>query len=182
MTSKTALLIVDLQVAMFESESEPPIHDAHGLLQRAGGLIARARNAGVPVIYVRHDGGPGDPLEAGRPGWDIHPVLEPAADEVIVEKRAPDSFFETELGELLAERGIERLVIAGAQTDYCIDATCRRAAALGYDTLLVADTHSTWGSGGKTAEQIIAAYNAELGGIVRLVQSGGVEFQADGGK
>ena len=38
----TALLIVDLQVAMFESVSEPPIHDAHGLLQRAGELIARS--------------------------------------------------------------------------------------------------------------------------------------------
>jgi nicotinamidase-related amidase len=177
MTDKTALLIVDLQVAMFESESDPPIHDAHGLLQRAGDLIARARAAGVPVIYVRHDGGPGDPLEAGRPGWDIHPVLEPAADEAIVEKRAPDSFHETELGELLAERGVETLIVAGAQTDYCINATCRRAAALGYDTLLVSDTHSTWGSGGKTAPQIIAAYNAELGALgVRLTESRSVTF------
>ena len=177
MTGKTALLIVDLQVAMFESESDPPIHDAHGLLQRASGLIARAREAGVPVIYVRHDGGPGDPLEAGRPGWDIHPVLEPAADETIVEKRAPDSFHNTELGEVLAEGGIDKLIIAGAQTDYCINATCRRAAALGYDTLLVADTHSTWGSGGKTAAQIIATYNAELGDLgVRLAPSGTVTF------
>jgi nicotinamidase-related amidase len=177
MTDKTALLIVDLQVAMFESETDPPIHDAHGLLQRAGDLIARARAAGVPVIYVRHDGGPGDPLEAGRPGWDIHPVLEPAADETIVEKRAPDSFHDTELGEVLAEGGIDKLIIAGAQTDYCINATCRRAAALGFDTTLVADTHSTWGSGGKTAEQIIATYNAELGNLgVRLVPSGTVAF------
>ena len=177
MTGKTALLIVDLQVAMFESETDPPIHDAHGLLQRAGDLIARARAAGVPVIYVRHDGGPGDPLEAGRPGWDIHPVLEPAVDETIVEKRAPDSFHDTELGEVLAEGGIDKLIIAGAQTDYCINATCRRAAALGFDTTLVADTHSTWGSGGKTAEQIIATYNAELGNLgVRLAPSGTVTF------
>jgi nicotinamidase-related amidase len=177
MTGKTALLIVDLQVAMFESESDPPIHDAHGLLQRAGDLIARARAAGVPVIYVRHDGGPGDPLEAGRPGWDIHPVLEPAADETIIEKRAPDSFHETDLGEVLAESGIEKLIIAGAQTDYCINATCRRAAALGFDTTLVADTHSTWGSGGKTADQIIATYNAELGNLgVQLAPSSTVTF------
>jgi nicotinamidase-related amidase len=177
MTGNTALLIVDLQVAMFESESDPPIHDAHGLLQRAGDLIARARAAGVPVIYVRHDGGPGDPLEAGRPGWDIHPVLEPAASETIIEKRAPDSFHETDLGEVLAEGGIEKLIIAGAQTDYCINATCRRAAALGFDTTLVADTHSTWGSGGKTAAQIIATYNAELGNLgVRLAPSGTVTF------
>jgi len=177
MAGQTALLIVDLQVAMFESETDPPIHDAHGLLQRAGDLIARARAAGVPVIYVRHDGGPGDPLEAGRPGWDIHPVLQPAAEEIIVEKRAPDSFHETELGEVLAESGIEKLIIAGAQTDYCINATCRRAAALGFDTTLVADTHSTWGSGGKTAAQIIDTYNAELGNLgVQLVPSGSVAF------
>jgi len=37
MTGNTALLIVDLHVAMFESETEPPIHDAHCLLQRAAG-------------------------------------------------------------------------------------------------------------------------------------------------
>ncbi|HEY7690674.1 MAG TPA: cysteine hydrolase family protein [Dongiaceae bacterium] len=177
MTANTALLIVDLQVAMFESESEPPIHDAHGLLGRAADLIARARSAGVPVIYVRHDGGPGDPLEAGRPGWDIHPMLEPAPEETIVEKAQPDSFQDTDLGDRLSDLGIGKLIIAGAQTDYCINATCRRAAALGYDTTLVADTHSTWGSGGKTAPEIIAAYNAELGGLgVRLAESRSVTF------
>jgi nicotinamidase-related amidase len=177
MTDKTALLIVDLQVAMFESESEPPIHDAHGLLARAAGLIERARAAGVPVVYVRHDGGPGDSLEAGRPGWDIHPMLEPAPEETIVEKALPDSFQDTDLGERLAERGIEKLIIAGAQTDFCINATCRRAAALGYDTTLVADTHSTWGSKGKSAPEIIAAYNADLGALgVRLADSRDVTF------
>jgi len=177
MTGNTALLIVDLQVAMFESESEPPIHDAHRLLQRAADLIQRARTAGVPVIFVRHDGGPGDPLEAGRPGWDIHPTLEPAPEETIVEKSWPDSFQETDLGDLLAQGGITRLIIAGAQTDFCINATCRRAAALGYDTTLVADTHSTWGSKGKTAEEIIAAHNSQLGEAgVRLAESGSVTF------
>jgi nicotinamidase-related amidase len=177
MTGNTALLIVDLQVAMFESESEPPIHNAHGLLQRAAALIAQARAAGVPVIFVRHDGGPGDPLEAGRPGWDIHPTLEPAPEETIVEKSWPDSFQETELREQLAERGITRLIIAGAQTDFCINATCRRAAALGYDTTLVADTHSTWGSKGKTAEEIIDEHNRDLSeGGVRLAESGSVTF------
>jgi hypothetical protein len=41
MPGNTALLIVDLQVAMFESESDPPIHDAHGLLQRSPGAGRR---------------------------------------------------------------------------------------------------------------------------------------------
>lgn len=177
MTGNTALLIVDLQVAMFESESEPPIHDAHGLLRRASALIVQARAAGVPVIFVRHDGGPGDPLEAGRPGWDIHPTLEPTPEETIVEKSWPDSFQETDLKEQLAERGITRLIIAGAQTDFCINATCRRAAALGYDTTLVADTHSTWGSKGKTAAEIIGEHNRDLSeGGVRLAACGSVTF------
>ena len=90
MTAKTALLIVDLQVAMFEVR-ERPADPRRPWPAAAGRRPDRpGPEAGVPVIYVRHDGGPGDPLEAGRPGWDIHPVLEPAADEVIVEKRAPD--------------------------------------------------------------------------------------------
>lgn len=174
---QAALLVIDVQRGMFETGDQPPIHDAEGFLARVGGAIAKARAADVPVFFVRHDGGPGDPLEAGTPGWEIHPAVAPRAGEPVVEKRTPDSFHETNLQDLLAERGIGRLVLAGAQTDYCIDTTCRRAGSLGYPVLLLADAHSTFDNGVLTAEQIIRHHNRTLaGGFARLTTVAELSF------
>ncbi|MGH9216844.1 MAG: isochorismatase family protein, partial [Acidimicrobiales bacterium] len=45
----------------------------------------------------------------------------------------------TALDELLREHGIERVVVLGLATDYCVRATALDALALGYDTTLVVD-------------------------------------------
>jgi nicotinamidase-related amidase len=160
MASDSALLIIDVQNAMFADES--PVHDGQQLLQTLGDLIMRARAADVPVIYVRHGEAPGEPLADGTHGWQIHPAIAPMAGEPIVDKRTPDSFHETTLQQELAARGVTKLIIAGIQTEMCVDTTCRRAASLGYDVTLVTDAHSTWDSSVLTAEQIIAHHNATL--------------------
>lgn len=48
------------------------------------------------------------------------------------------------------------------QTDFCVDTTCRQAAARGYDVLLVADAHSTLDHEHLKAEQIVAHHNRIL--------------------
>jgi nicotinamidase-related amidase len=68
-------------------------------------------------------------------------------------------------------------VIAGMQTDYCINATARRAHALGYDVTLVKDAHSTYPGGGLAASQVIAKYNDALGDVVKLEESSNVTFE-----
>ncbi|HEX6557725.1 MAG TPA: isochorismatase family protein, partial [Ktedonobacteraceae bacterium] len=80
-------------------------------------------------------------------------------------KEAPDSFHETRLQEELAARGIKRLVIAGAQTQMCIDSTVRRAVADGYDVLLAGDAHTTDDSETLPAEKIVAFFNETLDGF-----------------
>ena len=79
-------------------------------------------------------------------------------------KETPDAFHKTTLHQKLKSKGIEKLVITGLQTEYCIDTTCRRAYSLGYDVVLVKDAHSTWDSSNLTAEQIIGHHNRVLGG------------------
>jgi nicotinamidase-related amidase len=83
----------------------------------------------------------------------------------VVGKATPDSFHETRLQAELEARGIVKLVIAGIQTECCVDTTCRRAASLGYQTTLVRDAHSTWDSRTLSAAQIIAHHNALLDGF-----------------
>lgn len=123
-----------------------------------------ARTAGIPIIYVQHNGYSGHPLEPGSDGWPIHPAIAPAEGELIVGKSTPDSFHETTLQQELTNRGITKLVVTGIQTELCVDTTCRRAKSLGYETTLVTDAHSTWNSRTLTAPQIIAHHNAALTG------------------
>ncbi len=80
----------------------------------------------------------------------------------MLHKRASDSFYETPLQQELEARGVRRLIVTGAMTEFCVDTTCRRAASLGYDVTLVADAHSTGDSAGLTAAQKIAYHNATL--------------------
>jgi nicotinamidase-related amidase len=161
MTGGTALLIVDVQTMMFDEAD--PVYEGSALLGKLQAAIAKAREAGAPVIYVRHDSGPGKFLEKGTAGWKIHPAIRPLADDVVVDKRTPDSFHETSLQAELAARGVTKLVIAGIQTECCVDTTCRRAKSLGYAVTLVKDAHSTWNSRTLTARQIIDHHNEVLG-------------------
>lgn len=165
----TALLVIDLQVGMFDGVRLAPIFAAEALLIQAAALIARARAASVPVVYVRHDGGPGDMLGAAEPGWPIHPAIQPHAGEAIVDKRHPDSFQDTTLLPELKRLGVGRLILAGAQTEYCVDTTCRRAASLGFETVLASDAHSTWDGGELTAQQIIRHHNRVLASFAAVV-------------
>ena len=162
MSNDTALLVVDVQKGMFAEDD--PVYQGAWLLATIGDLLAKARAAEVPVIYVQHNGGPGHPLEPGSEGWPIHPAIAPAAGEPVVGKARPDSFHETTLQSELEARGIKKLVVAGIQTECCVDTTCRRASSLGYETTLVRDAHSTWDSRTLSAAQIIAHHNDALDG------------------
>jgi nicotinamidase-related amidase len=175
----TALLVVDLQFGMFNGEEIAPIHAGDALLARVQVLLAQARAGGVPVLYVRHDSGTGRLLERGTAKWQIHPAIAPAPDETIVDKRTPDSFHETTLSAELAAIGAKRLIVAGAQSEVCVDTTCRRAFSLGFDVTLVSDAHSTWNNAVLNADQIIRHTNETLGGrFVRLISSGDAPFAA----
>jgi len=175
MTENTALLIIDVQLGMYE-ESDP-VYRGEALLETIAALIAKARAADAPVVYVQHSGSEGHPLHPEGPGWPIHPAIAPAEGDPIVHKLDPDSFQETDLQRELEATGIKCLVIAGIQTEYCVDTTCRRAYSLGYDVTLVQDGHSTWDSPDLQAAQIIAHHNTVLGGwFARLEAAEAITF------
>ena len=176
MDSQTALMIIDVQLGMFD-ESDP-IFDGNELLERISTLIHQARLAGIPVIYVQHnDQDPRSPLHNQQPTWVIHPDIQPVTGELVVQKFYPDAFQETVLQEELEKQGIKNLVIAGIQTEYCVDTTCRRAFSLGYPVKLVQDAHSTWNTHQLTARQIIDHHNQVLSGwFVKLLPAAAIEF------
>lgn len=170
-----ALVVIDMQMGML-GETPPP-YRADEVVQRAASLLARARTAGAPIFHVQHDGGPGDSLAKGTPGFAHHPALAPRPGEPVIEKQHVNAFQDTGFQARLAQAGIDHLIIAGMQTEYCVDTACRAAVALGYKVSLVEDAHTTFDSKTLPAERIVAHHNNTLhGSFVELVTSGQVEF------
>src|SRR5262245_38975688 len=164
MNAATALLVIDVQVALVQGD-DGPAHEGERMLTNINRLLAGARAAGAPVIYVQHDGDAGGRLEASTPGWAIHPTIAPIAGELVIRKRASDSFYQTSLQHDLRALGIQHLVITGMRTEMCVDTTSRRAISLGYDVTLVGDAHATVNSEVLPAAQIIAHHNYTLDGF-----------------
>src|SRR6476660_85961 len=140
MSHNSALMVIDVQVGILEVMRA---YRGSEVLDRINELLAGARGAQLPIIYVQHDGEAGHPLEVGSDGWQIHPAIKPHAEDLIIRKQASDSFFETRLQQELAARAVNHLIVAGCMTEYCVDTTVRRAVSIGYDVTLVADAHTT---------------------------------------
>jgi len=155
----TALLVIDVQAGLFDGDKRPG--DASAVIGRINALAERARAARVAVIYVQHERD-GSPLVHGSPGWALARELQPAALDVRLRKTTPDSFLHTRLEPLLQEHDVKHLVICGYASEYCVDTTTRRAAALGYQVTLVADGHTTHDKPHASAELIRAHENATL--------------------
>lgn len=164
--TRTAVVIIDVQNAILGGpRDEKALQALDGVVNRIAGLLTTARASSVPVIYVQHVEGPGSELEHGAEGWKIRGEIAPLPGDPVLEKRACDAFFETSLDADLKALGVNRLVVAGCQTQYCIDTTVRRAVSLGYDVVLASDGHTTTDAGGLSFEQIVAHHNSLLDGF-----------------
>lgn len=126
-------------------------------------LVDRARSEGVPVVWVQHSDAQ---MPQGSDAWQYVPELVRRNDEAIVHKTFGDSFEGTDLEQVLASKGIGRVVVTGAQSDACIRSTIHGAFTRGYDVTLVGDAHTTedlsaWGA--PPPAQVIAHTNLYWG-------------------
>ena len=173
---KQALLMIDIQNAMFGPDEI--CHQPERMLANAANLLARARAAGTPVYFVQHCEGEGG-FKPGSTGWQIHPKVAPSAAEPVIEKWACSSFYKTDLDQRLRAAGIDSLVVAGLQSEFCVDTACRVAQTLGYKVTLVADAHSTFDSNLLTAPQIIAhTSNIIKNRFARMIPTDAINFGA----
>jgi nicotinamidase-related amidase len=130
----TALLVIDVQKGVVAEA-----HDRDNVISNIDTLVGRARDEDVAVIWVQHND---EELPRDSDEWQYVPELERLSSEPLVHKSYGDSFEDTELERLLAERGVGRLVVAGAETDACIRSTIHGAFVRGYDVTLVKDAHT----------------------------------------
>jgi nicotinamidase-related amidase len=129
------LLVVDVQVGVMGE-----MWDAERVIKQVARAVDRAREQGVPVVWVQHSD---DELPYGSPEWEWVPELVPAEGELRIYKNFNSSFEQTVLEEELAKLGATHVALAGVATNWCIRATAYGALDLGYDVTLIEDAHTT---------------------------------------
>ena len=115
-------------------------------------LLHAARQAGVTCVHVKIEAMAGDARDTGaahrRLGWRYPPgspatqfldAVRPLPEEIVVTKTVSGAFTATNLDSVLRHMGVQWLIVAGFETDECIEATGRAALDLGYLALFAED-------------------------------------------
>ncbi|MFZ6653842.1 isochorismatase family protein [Undibacterium sp. TJN19] len=161
---QSALLIIDFQNAIF---TEPAAWQADLVLQRIQQLIARARQAGMPVVYVQHDEA-GTIWEHGSQTWQFPAAITPLPGDFVSPKQHSSAFQNSAFQAGLAERGIQKVFVCGYATEFCMDSNIRQAASLNIYTVVISDAHTTRNRPHMDAPKIIEHHNwvwSEMGQI-----------------
>ena len=128
--NKTAILLMDYQNRQLSNFSDG-FRDA--ILAKANTVLAKARQVGIPVIYV-------EVLRGERtPETEIHPAVTPKSGEIVLTKKRVGPFSTTNLAEVLKKQEIETLVLMGISTSGCVLSTVREAADIDYQIIVISD-------------------------------------------
>jgi nicotinamidase-related amidase len=125
--SRTALVVIDMINPYEHADADRLVDSVRDTLPAMVGLVKRAGAEDVPVIWVNDNFGSWrsnrDELvaSAGRgPHADLVEPIAPAPDSLFVVKVRHSIFFQTPLGYLLNQEGIDRLVLIGQVTEQCV--------------------------------------------------------------
>ncbi|WP_432454569.1 MULTISPECIES: cysteine hydrolase family protein [unclassified Agarivorans] len=159
---KSALLIIDVQSVLFDPEPRP--FEINEVIERINVLSRWTRSKHQPVIYIQHEQA-NSAIEFASDGWQLQAGLKTQTNDYFIRKTTPDSFLNTDLGDLLKSLQVEHLIVCGYASEFCVDTTIRRAASLGYSVELVADAHTTHDKPHASAETIRLHHNCTLPNI-----------------
>jgi ureidoacrylate peracid hydrolase len=157
-----ALLVVDMQNGFCHPEGsfnriDMGLEGAVEAVRNAAIAVARARQAGIPVVFTRHLYRPGradegralkqnspalagvDGLETGT--WDAEVMAELGCGpgDLVVDKVRFDAFQWTSLEPLLRGLGVDELVVCGVVTNICVETTIRSAFMRDFPVIMLAD-------------------------------------------
>ncbi len=169
----SVLVVVDMQND-FLSEggasdvAGKPVERLRAVVPPVASLVAHARAAGVPVIYVTslYGAAGGGYLsdtwleQAARRGdrryvelpmcaagaWGARVVadLQPAADDIIITKHRFGGFHGTDLDDVLRARRVRTVIVTGVLTHVCVHATAMEAFSRDYYTVVPGDCVGDW--------------------------------------
>ena len=138
------LLLVDIQRDYFPG-GRMELVAMEAAAAKASALLERFRAQGSPVFHLRHVSlRPGaDFFRPDTDGVEIHASVTPQEGEAVIEKHFPNGFRDTSLAHTVTDAGVHELVICGAMSHMCIDATVRAAFDYGFPCTVVEDACAT---------------------------------------
>jgi nicotinamidase-related amidase len=167
--ARTATLVIDMQRDFLEAGGfgaalGNDVTQLHAAIAPCAALLAASRGAGLLILHTREghrpdlsdcppakltrsppgrrigDNGPmGRILVRGEAGHDIIPELAPLPGEVVLDKPGKGAFWATDLENILRNRGIEALLVAGVTTEVCVSTTVREANDRGFRCAVIGD-------------------------------------------
>ena len=171
MTATTAILMIDVQKTYLDQDRRdvlgwPPIWRLGEVVGECRQLLAAGRAAGLPVIYTRsvhrpdgadvtprmrrlqasltRDGSTPLPAQSGTPE-EIMDEVAPQPGDIVIDKLRWDAFHYTELDPVLRNLAVQRLIIAGLQTNVCVETTARAAMMRNFEVAVPQDAVTTDG-------------------------------------
>lgn len=148
------LLIIDLQNGVCNSDAGA-INRLSDLVSLVNGLIQKYQTNGLPIIFVQHND---IDLIKNTESWKILSDIALPKNAFYVDKTHADSFFNTNLNNLLNRLSVKTIEICGAQTQYCVDTTVKVAHSLKYDMFMKRNATTTYDNDFMSAEDTIKFY------------------------
>ncbi|MEU4803702.1 cysteine hydrolase family protein [Actinosynnema sp. NPDC023587] len=165
----TALILIDVQRGFDE-----PVWGTRNNPDAEANIAALVDAWTGPLVLVRHNSAPGYSLSPGQDGNLFKPELDAAVPDLVFGKKVNSAFHgEIDLHAWLTNRGITDIVLAGIQTNMCVETTARVGGNLGYRMKVVLDATFTFGIEELTADQLAQATATNLrgGGFAEVVST-----------
>jgi nicotinamidase-related amidase len=122
-----ALILIDIQDFYFPG-GRLQLTGVEKAEEKAISLLSWCRDHNYIIVHVMHKG-----------GGDIRKSLAPGQGEKLIVKSEINSFKGTDLADFLHDKGVKKLVLAGMQTNMCLEAAARAASDLGFSCTVIHD-------------------------------------------
>ncbi|GAS96756.1 nicotinamidase-like amidase [Mycolicibacterium canariasense] len=176
--TESTLVLIDCQNTYTQGVME--LDGVQAALDETALLLERARTAGIPVIHIQHDDGPGSLYDITGESGAIAAQVAPRGGEPVIVKNYPNSFVETDFEAELKTVGASNLILAGFMTHMCVNSTARGAFNLGFAPTVVAAATATRAlpgpDGPVAAATVQAASLAALSDLFAVVVPGAVDI------
>lgn len=141
---KPGLILIDIQNDYFVGGNMELSHMERAADQ-ATKLLSFFRDANLPLFHIQHiaTSSTATFFKPNTTGVEINECVLPQHEEIVIKKQFPNSFRDTDLLMNLKRSKVNDLVICGAMSHMCIDATTRAAFDLGFNCIVIEDACAT---------------------------------------
>jgi nicotinamidase-related amidase len=155
--ARSAVIVIDVQEMFFGGAK--PAYRAAEVIDGINLFTDAARRASAPVFIVQHESDANGPLARGSDAWQLPSTLVREASDESIYKTVGDSFQRTPLWDSLRHKHIDTVLLCGYATEFCVNATARRAELLGLRTIIASDLHTTQDKPHLSAGKIVEHQN-----------------------